>query len=99
VRQIFAWMGLERVSLREVCRRLAQAGHRTRTGLPRWDPTTVWGMLRNPAYIGQATFGRSRFVSAQPRLRPIRVGPGHPATPTHASRWLGTSGSWCPCRS
>jgi site-specific DNA recombinase len=75
VRQIFAWIGLERVSLHEVCRRLAEAGCRTRTGLVRWDPTTVCGMLRNPAYIGQAAFGRSRFVPAQPRLRPIRGRP------------------------
>jgi site-specific DNA recombinase len=75
VRQIFTWVGLERVSLHEVCRRLAEAGHRTRTGLVRWDPTTVWGMLRNPAYIGQATFGRWHFAPAQPRLRPIRGRP------------------------
>ena len=75
VRQIFAWVGLERVSLHEVCRRLAEAGCRTRTGLARWDPTTVCGMLRNPAYIGRAAFGRSRFVPARPRLRPIRGRP------------------------
>ena len=75
VRQIFAWVGLERVSLHEVCRRLAEAGYRTRTGLARWDPTTVCGMLKNPAYIGQACFGRSRFVPARPRLRPIRGRP------------------------
>ena len=43
VRQIFAWVGLERVSLHEVCRRLAETGCRTRTGLARWDPTTVCG--------------------------------------------------------
>jgi site-specific DNA recombinase len=41
----------------------------------RWDPTTVCGMLRNPAYIGQAAFGRSRFVPAKSRLRPIRGRP------------------------
>jgi site-specific DNA recombinase len=75
VRRIFAWVGLERVSLREVCRRLAEAGCRTRTGLARWDRTTVCGMLRNPAYIGQAAFGRSRLVPARPRLRPIRGRP------------------------
>ena len=82
VRRIFAWVALERVSLREVCRRLAEAGCRTRTGLARWDRTTVCGMLRNPAYIGQAAFGRSRFVPAQPRLRPIR---GRPWPPRKAS--------------
>jgi site-specific DNA recombinase len=29
-------------------------------------------MLDNPAYIGRATFGRSRFLPPRPRLRPIR---------------------------
>jgi site-specific DNA recombinase len=85
VRQIFAWVGLERVSLHEVCRRLAEAGHRTRTGLACWDPTTVCGMLKNPAYIGQAMFGRSRFVPARPRSRPIR---GRPWPPRQASTRL-----------
>ena len=93
VRQIFAWVGLERVSLHEVCRRLGEAGCRTRTGLARWDPTTVCGMLKNPAYIGRAAFGRSRFVPAQPRLRPIR---GHPwparkpnsRVPAARSEWI-----------
>ena len=93
VRQIFAWVGLERVSLREVCRRLADAGCRTRTGLVRWDPTTVCGMLRNPAYIGQAAFGRSRFVPAQPRLRPIRGRPwpsrkANTRVPTTRDEWI-----------
>jgi site-specific DNA recombinase len=93
VRQTFAWVGLERVSLHEVCRRLAEAGHRTRTGLVRWDPTTVCGMLRNPAYIGQATFGRSRFVPAQPSLRPIRGRPWPPRrrntrVPTAQGEWV-----------
>ncbi len=78
VRLIFAWVGLERVSLREACRRLGETGCRTRTGRARWDPTTVCGMLRNPAYIGRATFGRSRCVPAQPRLRPIRGRPWPP---------------------
>jgi site-specific DNA recombinase len=78
VRLTFAWVGLERVSLREACRRLGGAGCRTRTGRVRWDPTTVCGMLRNPAYIGRAAFGRSRCVPAQPRPRPIRGRPWPP---------------------
>src|SRR3954464_9896711 len=36
VRLIFAWVGLDRLSLREVCRRLQQAGCRTRAGATRW---------------------------------------------------------------
>lgn len=93
VREIFAWIGLERVSLREVCRRLAEAGCRTRTGLTRWDPTTICGMLKNSAYIGRAVFGRSHFLPAQPRLRPIR-GHAWPArkpnarVPAARSEWI-----------
>jgi len=72
VRLIFAWVGLNRLSLREVCRRLQQMGCQTRHGLAHWNPTTIRGMLDNPAYIGHAVFGRSRFLPARPRLRPMR---------------------------
>src|SRR4051794_8375880 len=75
VRLIFAWVGLERLSLREVCRRLERAGCPTRRGSARWCASTVRGMLANTAYIGRAVYGHSRFLPARPRLRPIR---GHP---------------------
>ena len=52
VRQMFTWIGVERISLREACRRLQSLGQPTRTGLAHWDPTTLCGMLRNPAYTG-----------------------------------------------
>jgi len=72
VRFIFAWVGLDRLSLREVCRRLQQMGCRGRRGLRHWSATTIRGMLDNPAYIGRAVLGRSRVVGAGPRLRLIR---------------------------
>jgi site-specific DNA recombinase len=75
VRLMFAWIGLERLSLREVSRRLSEAGVPTSTGKARWDSTTIALMLRNTAYVGRAVFGRSRWVQAPPRLRPLR---GHP---------------------
>jgi site-specific DNA recombinase len=75
VRLIFAWVGLERLSLREACRRLERAGCPTRRGSTRWYASTVRGMLANTAYIGRAVYGHSRFLPARPRLRPIR---GHP---------------------
>lgn len=85
VRQVFAWVGIERVSLREACRRLQTLGCPTRTGLGRWDPTTLGGMLRNPIYQGTAMFGRTRAAPppAQTRLRPIR---GRPSPPRNAVR-------------
>ena len=74
VRQVFAWVGRDRLSIGEVVRRLNQAGERTRTGKTVWDRTTVWGMLKNPAYMGQAAFGKTRVGPLQPRLRAQRGG-------------------------
>jgi len=72
VRRIFAWVGLDRLSMREVCRRLQRMGCRSPRGLRHWGITTIHGMLANPAYIGRAALGRSRVVPAEPRLRLIR---------------------------
>jgi site-specific DNA recombinase len=49
VRQVFPWVGGDRLTIGEVCRRLPQAGERTRTGKPVWDRRVVWGILKNPA--------------------------------------------------
>jgi site-specific DNA recombinase len=78
VRLIFAWIGLERLSLREVCRRLQQAGVPNRRGSGLWYASTLHGMLSNMAYIGRAVYGHSRYLPSRPRLRPLR---GHPQPP------------------
>jgi site-specific DNA recombinase len=72
VRSIFAWIGLDRLSLREVCRRLQRMGYKSPRGLRHWNVTTLHGMLDNPAYIGRAVLGRSRIVPAEPRPRLVR---------------------------
>src|SRR5882757_5613302 len=71
VRLIFAWIGLERASMREVCRRLERMGCRTRQDAARWYASTIHGMLDNPAYIGRAVFGRVHNGPARPRSRPF----------------------------
>src|SRR3954464_7828492 len=78
VRQIFQWIGRERVSIGEVCRRLRQAGCLTRSGKTAWDRTTVWGTLRTPAYSGTAAFGKTRIGPMPARLRPVRGGREQP---------------------
>jgi site-specific DNA recombinase len=78
VRQIFAWLGRDRLSIGAVCRRLQAAGERTRTGRTTWDRSVVWAMLRNPAYKGEAAFGKTRQGPAQPRLRAQRHQPLQP---------------------
>jgi len=78
VRQVFAWVGRDRLSIGEVRRRLTQAKERTRSGKTSWDRTTIWGMLKNPAYKGQAAFGKTRSGPLAPRLRAQRNGSLHP---------------------
>ncbi len=64
VRKIFGWVGQERCSIGEVCRRLQRDGVPTRTGKSAWDRSVIWSYLRNPAYKGTAGFGKT------PRGRP-----------------------------
>ena len=85
VRQVFAWVGRDRLTIGEVCRRLTQAGEVTRTGKTVWDRSVVWGILRNPAYTGAAAFGKTRQGPLRPRLRAQRHRPVQPrrAVSTH----------------
>jgi len=78
VRQVFSWIGHERVSISEVCRRLQRAAERTRTGRTQWDRSVVWDMLQNPAYIGKAAFGKTRPGPLRPRLHAQRNRPLQP---------------------
>jgi site-specific DNA recombinase len=78
VKQIFDWVGGERVTLREVSRRLERAGAKTRKGGSYWDRSVIWGVLRNPAYIGEAAFGKTRVGPMRPRLRAPRGRPSQP---------------------
>lgn len=78
VRQIFTWVGRDRLSLNQVARRLRQAGEPTATGKQWWSRTIVWHILQNPAYKGQAAYGKTPTVNRRQRLRPLRGRPTHP---------------------
>ncbi len=69
VQKIFEWIGKERVTLSEVCRRLEASGAKTRSGKARWQNKTVWDMLKNPAYTGQAAFGKTKTGPRRAELR------------------------------
>jgi site-specific DNA recombinase len=72
VRQIFHWVALEQCSIGEVCRRLQTQDVLSPRGKNFWDRTTVWGILQNRAYVGQARFGKTRVGPLRTRLRPGR---------------------------
>jgi len=93
VRQIFDWVGRDRVTIGEVCRRLTQAGERTRTGRTVWERSVVGGILHHPAYQGTAAFGKTRQGPLRPRLRAQRGRPPQPRRATAdydvpAAEWL-----------
>jgi site-specific DNA recombinase len=78
VEQLFEWVGHEQLSLEEVVRRLLAQGTPSPAGRPRWNRTTLWKLLKNPAFSGAASFGKTETAPRQPRLRPHR---GRPAVP------------------
>ena len=72
VKQVFEWVSKERISLREVCRRLVKTGEKTRKGKIFWHQSVIRDMLKNPAYIGEAGFGKTKCGPKRTQLRPPR---------------------------
>jgi site-specific DNA recombinase len=90
VRQVFEWVGEKRVSLHEVCRRLKQQGIPTRCGKATWDAKTIHGLLNNPAYRGQAAFGKTHLGPPHAALRLFRnqrVAPAQAANAVPPEQW------------
>jgi site-specific DNA recombinase len=68
VREMFRRYVEEQESIAGLARWLAAQGVSTTTGKPRWDRSTLWGMLRNPAYCGRAAFGKTRATDECPKI-------------------------------
>jgi site-specific DNA recombinase len=82
VRQVFEWVGRDRLSIGAVAWRLTTLGVPTRQGKTRWDRGTISAMLNNPAYKGAAAYGRTRSGPWQRHtLRPVRGKSAHPHQP------------------
>ena len=81
VRQIFQWIGEERLSIGEVSRRLSDAGIETQTGKTSWDRSVIWGMLQNPAYMGRAAFGKTKTTERRNIIRPQKHSAETPKKP------------------
>jgi site-specific DNA recombinase len=93
VRRIFDWAGHERLSLGDVCRRLAADGIASPTGKTLWNRATVRGILNNTAYCGQAIYGRTHVGDPRPRQsawrgRTLSTLIVRPACSVPASEWF-----------
>ena len=60
VREIFHRYTEDGCSMADLARWLTEQRIPTRKGKAVWDRSTVWGMLRNPAYRGQAAYGKTK---------------------------------------
>src|SRR6266446_6464366 len=72
VRMVFATYTQQGLSINAIARLLNERGISTRTGKTRWERSTVWGLLRNPAYEGKACFGKTEQSERQRITRPPR---------------------------
>src|SRR5467141_997493 len=77
VRKTFIWYTQELWSIGAIARQLNQQQIQTRTGRGLWERSTVWGMLRNPAYQGSACFGKTELCARQRITRPLRQKGGY----------------------
>jgi site-specific DNA recombinase len=76
--RIFEWYGKDDFSLLQICDHLNREGVLRRSGKSGWDPTSVWDMLKDTAYKGEALYGKSRVGEYTPRLRPAHGQPDYP---------------------
>ncbi len=73
VRELFRRYVEENESIAGLRRWLGKQEIFTATGKSQWDRSTIWGMLRNPAYCGRAAFGKTRTSDARAKMtRPVR---------------------------
>ena len=89
VQELFAAYAAGGVTLHGLAAQLTARGVPTPTGKPIWRPTTIRGLLTNPAYKGQAASGRLRTAPAQQRksaLEPIGKGMSTRAHPSE--EWI-----------
>jgi site-specific DNA recombinase len=72
VRMVFEIYTEQCLSINAIARLLNDRQIATRTGKGRWERSTVWGMLRNPAYRGTACYGKTEQRARQRVTRPLR---------------------------
>ena len=72
VRRVYEMYSVEGLSIGEITRRLNADSIPTSKASARWERSTVWAVLRNPAYRGVACFGKTRASARTRVMRPQR---------------------------
>jgi site-specific DNA recombinase len=77
VRTVYKLYVKDALSINAIARWLNDHQIPTRKRKSLWERSTVWGMLRNPAYKGTACFGKTRSVERKKITRPLRKRGGY----------------------
>jgi site-specific DNA recombinase len=72
VKQVFKLYVEDSLSINAIARWLNDHQIPTRKRKSLWERSTVWRMLRNPAYKGTACFGKTKTVERKKITRPLR---------------------------
>ena len=72
VRLVYEAYTRQGLSINAIARMLNERQVPTKTGTTRWQRSTVWGLLRNPAYCGRASYGKTELRPRQRITRPLR---------------------------
>jgi site-specific DNA recombinase len=72
VRRVYEVYTQQGLSINAIARLLNEEHIPTRTETTRWERSTVWGILRNPAYRGRACFGKTELRPRQRITRRLR---------------------------
>jgi len=77
VRMAYQLFTVEQRSLGAITRMLNARQIPTRSGGSRWERSTVWALLRNPAYVGRACFGKTERRPRRKVTRALRQKGGY----------------------
>jgi site-specific DNA recombinase len=77
VRQVYKLYTEDSLSIADIVRYLNDNDIPTRKRLSKWERTTIWAMLKNPAYKGTACFGKTKTAERQKITRPLRKRGGY----------------------
>src|SRR5215207_8648550 len=89
VRQMFAWYLEREATLGSVARLLMEGGVLTPTGKDTWSRSTIRGILKNPAYVGNAYGHCTHLLPAKSRRSPLEpVGAGLTAKRRPEEEWI-----------
>ncbi|MHB1287571.1 MAG: recombinase family protein, partial [Leptospirales bacterium] len=78
VRKVYALYTVDGLSIGAITVRLNEEGLPTKKSGVKWERSSVWSILKNPAYRGMACFGKTHRVPRQRLIRTARLKGGRP---------------------